>query len=195
MHKTQPVQPAAPKPQKRSEARHTVTTTGRRTQKAPAQQDKPQKAQQKQNHKSLMQRSLEIASLEARLDAQQQAYAKRPRVMRVTAASTLKASDAWYVQSWIDKVTRIGNLNYPEAARKRGIHGTLRLMVAMYPNGTVKDIQVLDSSGYKVLDDAAIRIVRLAEPFAPFPPEMRKSKDVLEIIRTWSFEQRGLSSN
>ncbi len=143
---------------------------------------------------SLMERSLEIASLEARLDAQQQAYARRPRVTRVTAASTLRSSNAWYVQNWVDKVTRVGNSNYPEEARSRGIYGDLRLLVSLHKDGTIKEVNILESSGSSVLDDAAIRIIRLAAPFAPFPEEMREKTDELEIIRTWSFQRRGLSS-
>jgi len=144
--------------------------------------------------KSLMERSLEIASLEARFDAQQQAYARKPRVMRVTAASTLKSTNAWYVQNWVSKVTRVGNINYPTEARRAGVYGTLRLLVSMQKDGTIKEVAILQSSGSTLLDDAAIRIVRMAAPFAPFPEEMRNEVDELEIIRTWSFQQRGLTS-
>jgi protein TonB len=144
--------------------------------------------------KSLMERSLEIASLEARFDAQQQAYARKPRVMRVTAASTLKSTNAWYVQNWVSKVTRVGNINYPTEARRAGVYGTLRMLVSMRKDGTIKEVAILQSSGSTLLDDAAIRIVRMAGPFAPFPDEMRKDVDELEIIRTWSFQQRGLTS-
>ncbi|MCK0105721.1 energy transducer TonB [Marinobacter sp. S0848L] len=144
--------------------------------------------------KSLMERSLEIASLEARLDAQQQAYARKPRVMRVTAASTLKSSNAWYVQDWVGKVTRVGNINYPTEARRAGIYGDLRMLVSIRKDGTIKEVAILQSSGSTVLDDAAIRIVRMAAPFAPFPESMREKADELEIIRTWSFQKRGLSS-
>ncbi|MFL1406964.1 energy transducer TonB [Marinobacter sp. M1N3S26] len=144
--------------------------------------------------KSLMERSLEIASLEARLDAQQQAYARRPRVTRVTAASTLQSSNAWYVRNWVDKITRVGNSNYPPEARTQGIYGDLRLLVSLRKDGTVKEVSILESSGSSVLDDAAIRIIRLAAPFAPFPDEMREKTDELEIIRTWSFQRRGLTS-
>ena len=144
--------------------------------------------------KSLMERSLEIASLEARFDAQQRAYARKPRVMRVTAASTLKSTNAWYVQNWVSKVTRVGNINYPVEARRAGIYGTLRMLVSLRKDGTIKEVSILQSSGSTVLDDAAIRIVRMAAPFAPFPEEMRKEVDELEIIRTWSFQQRGLTS-
>ncbi|HLV77898.1 MAG TPA: energy transducer TonB [Marinobacter sp.] len=144
--------------------------------------------------KSLMERSLEMASLEARFDAQQQAYAKRPRVMRVTAASTLKSDNAWYVQNWVGKVTRVGNLNYPNEARRAGIYGDLRMLVSLRKDGTIKQLAILQSSGSTVLDDAAIRIVRMAAPFAPFPPDMSEQVDELEIIRTWSFQRRGLTS-
>jgi protein TonB len=144
--------------------------------------------------KSLMERSLEIASLEARFDQQRRAYAKKPRVMRVTAASTLKSTNAWYVQNWVGKVTRVGNINYPTEARRAGIYGTLRMLVSMKKDGTIKELAILESSGSSVLDDAAIRIVRMAAPFAPFPDEMRENVDELEIIRTWVFERRGLTS-
>lgn len=157
----------------------------------PASQDEPLPVREK---KSLMERSLEIASLEARFDAQQQAYARKPRVMRVTAASTLKSSNAWYVQNWVSKVTRVGNINYPNEARRAGLYGTLRMLVSMQKDGTIKEVAILQSSGSRLLDDAAIRIVRMAAPFPPFPDEMRKNVDELEIIRTWSFQQRGLTS-
>ena len=157
-------------------------------------EEKPEEDLPVAEKKSLMERSLEIASLEARLDAQQQAYARRPRVTRVTAASTLQSSNAWYVRNWIDKITRVGNSNYPEEARSRGIYGDLRLLVSLRKDGTVKEVSILESSGSSVLDDAAIRIIRLAAPFAPFPEAMREKTDELEIIRTWSFQRRGLTS-
>ncbi|MGO1461495.1 MAG: TonB family protein [Marinobacter sp.] len=161
----------------------------------PEQQVKPEEEPLPvKEKKSLMERSLEIASLEARFDAQQQAYARKPRVMRVTAASTLKSSNAWYVQNWISKVTRVGNINYPTEARRAGVYGTLRMLVSMKKDGTIKEVAILQSSGSTLLDDAAIRIVRMAAPFSPFPDEMRKNVDELEIIRTWSFQQRGLTS-
>lgn len=196
LHKIEPIQQQAAQSRPQHAVRHEITTTGDSDQVA--QPKTPKTAEDKPeaptSRKTLMQRALEIASLEARLDTEQRDYARRPRVMRVTAASTLKSNDAAYVASWVNKVTRVGNLNYPDDARRRGIHGTLRLLVALWSNGTIKDVQVLESSGYKILDQAAIRIVKLAAPFAPFPTELRKKKDVLEIIRTWSFEPEGMSS-
>lgn len=194
--KVQPEPPAQTRPQPKQE-RSVVKTESASSRKVQQPEkrtepvDEPLPVRQK---KSLMERSLEIASLEARFDAQQQAYARKPRVMRVTAASTLKSTNAWYVQNWVSKVTRVGNINYPTEARRAGIYGTLRLLVSLRKDGTIKEVAILQSSGSTVLDDAAIRIVRMAAPFAPFPEEMRENVDELEIIRTWSFQQRGLTS-
>ncbi len=144
--------------------------------------------------KSLLERSLEIASLEARLDRQRQIYAKRPRIKRLTSLSTKSCADAFYLNSWRRKIETIGNLNYPSEARQRRLFGSLRLMVAIQPDGTLRDVEMLESSGHRVLDDAAVRIVKLSSPFAPFPDELRRTTDVLEIIRTWQFQRNSVRS-
>lgn len=136
----------------------------------------------------LLQRSLEMASLEAKLDTLRQSYAKRPRVQRLTATSTMKASDAYYVNNWRDKIERMGTINYPKEAENCFNDCRLRVLVAINPNGTIHDLKILESSGRKVLDDAAMRIVRMAAPFAPFTEDMRATTDILEIIRTWQFK-------
>lgn len=130
--------------------------------------------------------SLEIASLKAKLDQQQQEYSKLPRVLRITSASTKAANHAAYLRYWIDRIEMVGNNNYPEEARQKSLFGDLRLAVTILPNGSVDSVEVLLSSGQRVLDQAAIRTVRLASPFAPFPSEI-KQWDKLEIIRTWRF--------
>ena len=135
-----------------------------------------------------------IASLEARLDEQQQAYAERPRVRRLTAMSARAAADAAYLHNWRTRVESIGNRFYPEASSRYGIYGDLRLLVAVNHDGTIQNIEVLSSSGHAVLDEAAIRIVRMAAPFDPFPPELHETTDTLEIIRTWKFRKNRLSS-
>jgi protein TonB len=194
--RVQPEPPARTEPQPRQEEQ-VVQTESPSSQKVqqPEERTKPEEEPLPvREKKSLMERSLEIASLEARLDAQQQAYARRPRVMRVTAASTLKSTNAWYVQNWVSKVTRVGNINYPTEARRAGVYGTLRMLVSLKKDGSIKEVVILQSSGSTLLDDAAIRIVRMASPFAPFPEEMRQEVDELEIIRTWSFQRRGLTS-
>lgn len=136
----------------------------------------------------------EIASLMARLDEQARAYARRPRVQRMTSASTRATEDAAYLLAWTERIESVGNRNYPPEARSRRIYGDLRLLVAVRADGGVTEIRVLQSSGYPVLDSAAIRIVRLSAPFAPFPPELRKRHDLIEVIRTWQFRANRLSA-
>jgi len=131
--------------------------------------------------------SNDIATLEALLDQQRQSYAKRPRIRRLTSVSAKAAIDAQYLDDWRRRIERIGNIHYPEEAKRNHLYGELRLAVILLPNGYVDDIEVLHSSGIRVLDDAAMRIVRLAEPFQTFPSELKKEVDKLEIIRTWRF--------
>lgn len=139
--------------------------------------------------------SSQIASLEAELSHEQQLYAKRPRIHRLNAASTLRDKGAWYKEEWRKKVERIGNLNYPEEARRQQMYGSLRMMVSINRDGSLYEVLVLESSGQPVLDQAAQRIVRLAAPFAPFTGDLAEF-DRLEIIRTWRFARGDkLSSN
>lgn len=129
----------------------------------------------------------EIASLEARLAEEAQSLAKRPRVKRLTSVSTKSAEEAAYLNAWRQKVERVGNANYPAG----GVYGDLRLLVVLSYDGTLEEVRVLESSGHPVLDEAALRIVRLAAPYQDFPVEMRKKYDRLEIIRTWQFSRSG----
>ncbi len=133
--------------------------------------------------------STAIASLQAQLDRQRQEYARRPRKYTISSASTKKSQDALYLDTWRRRIEAVGNVNYPESARRQEIYGSLRLLVAILPDGDVNDIQILQSSGFSVLDQAAIDIVRMAAPFAPFPEEMIGNIDILEIIRTWRFHE------
>ncbi|WP_109513733.1 energy transducer TonB [Pseudomonas ovata] len=139
--------------------------------------------------------SNEIASLEAELSDEQQRYAKRPKIHRLNAASTMRDKGAWYKDDWRKKVERVGNLNYPEEARRQQIYGSLRLLVSINRDGSLYEVLVLESSGQPLLDQAAQRIVRLAAPFAPFSGDLADI-DRLEIIRTWKFARGDkLSSN
>lgn len=179
---------STPKPQK--QVITTALQSKQRTSAKPEQRKKSATpAPAPGSSTSLLARSLEIASLEAQLELQRQEYAKRPRVKRLTSASTRSHSDATYLANWRKKIEATGNLNYPEQARRKQLYGSLRLMVSVLPDGSVKEIHILHSSGNKVLDDAAVRIVQLASPFQQFPVEMRKNTDILEIIRTWKFEK------
>lgn len=136
----------------------------------------------------------EFASLQAKLDKLKQDLAKQPRIRRLTSVSTKASYDAEYLNAWAQKVEQVGNQNFPETALKNEIFGSLRLSVLLHPNGTVEDIEILQSSGHGILDEAAVHIVRLASPFRSFPKEIRKKADKLEIIRTWRFEITGLKT-
>ena len=139
--------------------------------------------------------SAEIASLQAKLDRQRQAYAKRPRVRRLTSVATRASFDAEYLQRWSTQVESVGNRNFPQQALRDKIFGALRLLVILNPDGTIEKVETLQSSGHRLLDESALQIVHLAAPFAPFPPEIRKHYDQLEIIRTWQFEISGFSTD
>jgi protein TonB len=128
----------------------------------------------------------EISALTADLDRRARASASRTRRKAVSAA-TQEFRYAAYLDSWRRKVETIGNLNYPDEARRQKLFGNLLLHVAVRSDGSVEKIRVIRSSGHQVLDDAAKRIVRLAAPFAPFPPDIREEVDVLDITRTWQF--------
>lgn len=145
------------------------------------------------DRRSILERSLEIAELEADLDRQRQDYAMRPRVTRLTAASTMKAVDTQYVAHVVKKIEKTGSLNFPEEAGKK-LYGTPRISISIYSDGTIKEVIVLESSGNLVLDSETKNIIHRAAPFAPFPKNVRKERDVLELIRTFSYNKRGVSS-
>ncbi len=128
----------------------------------------------------------EIARLTAELDRDMAAYASRPRRKGISAA-TREYKYSNYLDAWRRKVERVGNLNYPDEAKRQKLYGNLVLRVSLKADGTIAEIQVRKSSGHKLLDDAAIRIVRLAAPYAPFPSEIREETDILDITRTWQF--------
>ena len=128
----------------------------------------------------------EIARLSASLDHKTPEYAKRPR-KKFLNASTKEYKYANYLDAWRRKVERIGNLNYPDEARRRKLYGHLVLEVEVKPDGSAARITLSRSSGHKLLDDAAIRIVRLAAPFSPFPAEIRKETERLIITSNRQF--------
>jgi periplasmic protein TonB len=139
----------------------------------------------------LASRSLEVSRLTASLEAKSTAYSKRVRRKSISAA-TREFKYASYLGAWARKVERIGNINYPEAAKQERLYGNLILHVAVRSDGSVENIRVVKSSGYDLLDDAAIQIVELSAPFSPFPPEIAAETDVLDIVRTWQFMRGGV---
>jgi protein TonB len=125
--------------------------------------------------------------LQAQIDRQIEQYQKRPR-KKFIGANTAEYRFAQYEEDWRVKVERVGTLNYPPEARGR-VYGNLRLTVTIRPDGNVESIELDRSSGLKVLDAAAFKIVRMATPFAAFPPDIRRDTDLLIITRTWFFGQ------
>jgi protein TonB len=127
-----------------------------------------------------------MARLQAQIAQSWDAYQQRPR-RQFVGARTQEYRFARYVEDWRAKIERVGNLNYPDEARRQRVYGALLLTVSIRRDGTVDSIEVNRSSGFRVLDQAAVRIVELAAPFAPFPPDIARDTDVLSITRTWSF--------
>ncbi len=134
-------------------------------------------------------RRMEMARLAAEVREQEQRYAKRPKV-KYLSANTREYAYAAYMRAWVERVQRIGNLNYPEQARKRNLHGDLILTVVLRRDGSVKTAEIIQSSGHKLLDDAALRIVRLSAPFPPIPKKAG-DYDEFNITRTWQFLPNG----
>ena len=134
----------------------------------------------------ILQRTLEAVRLEAQIAKELDAYAKRPK-RRFVGARAEEYRFARYVEDWRMKVERLGNLNYPEAARTKKLYGSLLLTVGIRGDGSVESIAIDRSSGEKLLDLAAQKIVEMASPYAPFPPDIKRDTDILYITRTWTF--------
>jgi protein TonB len=131
--------------------------------------------------------ALAAMRLQAQIDRQTEEYNRRPR-KKFIGANTAEYRFAHYEEEWRAKIERIGTLNYPAEARGR-IYGNLQLTVTIRPDGKVESVELERSSGLKVLDAAAFKIVRMASPYAPFPPNIKRDTDLLVITRTWFFGQ------
>jgi len=139
----------------------------------------------------MAQRTLEVMRLEAQIAKDMDAYQKRPK-RRFIGARAEEYRFARYVEDWRLKVERIGNLNYPEAAREQKLYGSLLLTVSIRADGNIENVEVNRSSGHRVLDAAAVRIVEMAAPYAAFPPDIKRDTDILHITRTWTFTKGDL---
>jgi len=178
--------------QKRIEQRQReVLTADNANSKTTSQKQTPKENSKKPKAINLISRALQTAAASAEVDYRNLANKNKLKKKFITA-STKEFKYAAYQEAWRQKVERIGRINYPEEARKRKLSGNLTLTVVLRPNGTVKELTVDRSSGNRLLDDAARRIVRLAAPYAPFPENIRAETDLLYITRTWIF-QRGNS--
>ena len=154
-----------------------------------ATSSEPQQANEpalRPNAAELVQKSLDSARLEAQISREWDNYQKRPK-RRFIGARAQEYRFARYVEDWRMKVEKVGNLNYPEAAIQQKLYGQLQLTVAIRADGSVESVEINRSSGHKVLDEAAKRIVELAAPYAALPDDIRKDTDILSITRTWIF--------
>lgn len=133
----------------------------------------------------------EVAALSARLAERVKQKKQRLR-KKFISASTKESKYALYMKLWTSKVENIGNLNYPAVAKEKKLSGTVIVDVALRSDGSVKDINIIKSSDYQILDEAVIRIVNLAAPYAPFSDEINAETDVLHITRTWKFSDKHL---
>lgn len=171
------------------EARQLLTKKGSKSEVPSApEKPSPQAAEQAPvvDAADLVNRSLAIARLEAQISKDWNAYQERPR-RKFVGARTQEYRFARYVEDWRQKIERIGELNYPQAAREQRIYGSLVATVSIKANGSLEKVQIDRSSGNKVLDEATIRIVTLAAPYAAFPENIARDTDILHITRTWTF--------
>ncbi len=142
----------------------------------------------------IVERSLQMARLEAQISRRLEAFEQRPR-REFVGAQAREFRFARYVDDWREKIERIGNFYYPEEARINKIHGSLRLTVAIRADGSVERVEIHRSSGHPALDDAALKIVQLASPFAKFPDDIRRDTGIIEITRTWTFTREAQLSS
>jgi len=178
-----PMQASAPKPAPPTErelltqqrAKFSVTTQT----ETPEQPPLPQPTA-----RDVLEKKLEMARLATEIQRESEAYAKRPK-KKYISANTKEYAYAAYMSACVARVERIGNLNYPDDARREQLHGDVLLTVALRKDGTIKSIDIVQSSHHSILDDAATRIVKLAAPFPPIPTE--EGVDELYITRTWQF--------
>ena len=131
-------------------------------------------------------RNLNQARLAHELSTRIEHLAETPRTKYLNS-STREFVPAAYMREWINRVESIGNLNYPDQARRRQLSGTLILDVVINADGELVKTDLRQSSGHQLLDDAAKRIVELAAPYSPFPPKLRQEADVIHITRSWEF--------
>ena len=168
----------------------TVTQAKRKEQSKPQHEPVPEQNPQL-TAAQLYERSREIARLSAEINKLKKTFQVTPQHTYVRGANARQYRFAAYMDAWRAKVERIGNLNYPEEAVHRQLTGTLLMDVAINPDGSLHSVRVLRSSGEKVLDHAAKRIVRLAAPFPPLTKDILQDTDILHIPRVWQFKNGG----
>lgn len=180
------VQSAAQQPRPQTEEREVVAmedSDAEALQRTQTEQPVPAKTSAAQ----LMRQSRNMSRLQPEMSREVQPRSRLPR-REFISANTRKYEFASYMSAWVSKVERVGNLNYPNELRQKKLHGDLILTVGVHQDGSVESIDVKRSSGTAEIDQAAIRIVRMAAPYAPLPDNITEHVDILHITRTWRFE-------
>jgi periplasmic protein TonB len=139
--------------------------------------------------------SPETSALQAKLDRLRQSEALKPKIKRIQSEATRASLDAAYLYAWNQKVEALGNEQFPEAALRQKIFGTLMMAVTLNRDGSLFEAEIIKPSQHPLLNQTALQLVHLAAPFEPIPKEVLDGHDKLEIIRTWSFEITGLSTH
>lgn len=183
-----PLRAQTPAPSPPPEARVIASTNARDT--MPSPQARPDvEANPLPRGSEKIDRDIEMARLAAEIQLRSQQYAKRPK-RKFVSASTKEYAWAQYLRGWVDRVERVGNLNYPDEARRRRIGGVVVISVAVRRDGSVESTRIIQSSHIPMLDNAALRIVKLSAPFAALP-KTRDDPDILHVTRTWQFMPGG----
>jgi protein TonB len=183
-----PLRAQTPAPSPPPEARVIASTNARDS--MPSPQARPDvEANPLPRGSEKIDRDIEMARLAAEIQLRSQQYAKRPK-RKFVSASTKEYAWAQYLRGWVDRVERVGNLNYPDEARRRRIGGVVVISVAVRRDGSVESTRIIQSSHIPMLDNAALRIVRLSAPFAPLP-KTQDDPDILHVTRTWQFMPGG----
>ena len=174
----------SPEPSPPPDARVVASTRGEQAVPTPRLQPEIA-ADDRQRGREKIERDIEMARLAAEIQLRSAEYAKRPK-RKFVSASTREYAWADYLRGWVDRVERVGNLNYPDEARRRRIGGLVVISVAVRRDGSIEGSRIIQSSRIPMLDAAALRIVQLSAPFAPLP-KTQEDPDVLHVTRTWQF--------
>ena len=183
-----PLRAQTPTPSPPPESRVITSTSAPQTLPTPRAQPEVDPSLQTRGPEKV-ERDIEMARLAAEIQFRFQQFAERPK-RKFVSASTREYAWAQYLAGWVHRVERVGNLNYPDEARRRRIGGLVVISVGVRRNGSVESSRIVQSSKVPMLDAAALRIVELSEPFAPLP-KTQGDPDILHVIRTWQFMPGG----
>lgn len=180
----QTVQAQSPAPSPPPEAR--VVTASNGEDRLPLPNRKPQPLPEPlRTGERKIEHDMAMARLAAEIHLRSARYAKRPS-RKFVSASTQEYAWATYLRAWVDRAERVGNLNYPDEARRRRLSGVVVLNIGIRRNGAVERVDIVQSSGIPLLDESALRIAKLAEPYPPLP-KTQENPDILNVVRTWRF--------